>query len=388
MVNWQEAGKTWPQPHPHAVRLPRGLVWDQHYRHSHPQCEGGMPGSFELREDMGPDRLQAVEDWLRVEEFAFRFRQRRCRVWTRPDRPGEGLRPHRIEEDENSTEYPSGATINVSMWDMIEKNFPEPGTERTLQGSSSSASPGKEKRSAGGKKRDQKRREYQESLAAEAAQGAKGGTPARSPQRASGGHHPGHTTLGDFLQVAKHAMAEPRQLHLRKSGPSSDVESAHRGRRPADQASSSSSVAPDQRDVASACKRACGVPCNLRVARHRATQQNAAVEGAAGIAQQEAAEWAHGMAIHASTVPAIAAGLTAAAAHEAATAQVKGEVAAAAEEARLTQEAIACKEAEVKALEEALAQERAKKEAEERGGGILSPLAGASPAPAPGEPVP
>ena len=209
-------------------------------------------------------------------------------------------------------------------------------------------------------------REYQESLAAEAAQGAKGGTPARSPQRASGGHHPGHTTLGDFLKVAKHAKAKPRQLLLRKSGPSSDVESAHRGRMPADQASSSSSVAPDQREVARACEGACGVPCNLRVARQRATQQKAAMEGAVGIAQQEAAEWQHGMAIHASTVAAIAAGLTAGAAHESATAQVKGEVAAAAEEARLTQEAIACKEAEVKALEEALAQERAKKEAEER----------------------
>ena len=132
------------------------------------------------------------------------------------------------------------------------------------------------------------------------------------------------------------------------------MESAHRGRMPADQASSSSSVAPDQRDVARACERACGVPCNLRVARQRARQHNAAMEGAVGIAQQEAAEWAHCMAIHASTVAAIAAGLTAAAAHEAATAQVKGEVAATAEEARLTQEAIACKEAEVKALEEAL----------------------------------
>ena len=258
-----------------------------------------------------------------------------------------------------------GATFNVSMWDMIEKNFLEPGSERRLHGSSSSASPGKDKRSAGDRKRDQKWREYQESLAAEATQGAKGGTPAPSPQRASGGHHPGHTTLGDFLQVAKHAKAKPCQLPLRKSGPSSDVESAHRGRMPADQASSSS-VAPDQRDVARACERACGVPCNLRVARQRAMQQNAAMEGASGIVQQEAAEWAHGMAIHASTVAAIAAGLTAAAAHEAATAQVKGEVAPAHEEARLTQEAIACKEAEVKALEEALAQERAKKEAEER----------------------
>ena len=76
--------------------------------------------------------------------------------------------------------YPSGASINVSLWDVIEKNFPEPGSERRLQGSSS-ASPGKEKRSAGDKKRDRRWREYQESLAAEAAQGAKGGTPAPVP---------------------------------------------------------------------------------------------------------------------------------------------------------------------------------------------------------------
>ena len=365
MVNWDEGGKTWPQPRPHAARLLRGLLWGQQYCHSNPQCEGGMPGSFQLREDMGEDRLRAVEEWLRAEGYEYRFRRKRWTTLTRLDRPGEELRPDGIEEDENPNEYLSGASINVSMWDMMEKEFPALGNERRLQGSSS-ASPGKEKRSAGDRRRDRKWREYVESLAAEAAQGARGGTPAHSPQRANGGHHPGHTTLGDFLQVAKPAKAQPRQLHLRKSGPSSDVESAHRGRMPADQASSSSSVAPDQRDVARACERACGVPCNLRVARQRATQQKAAVEGAVGIAQQEAAEWAHGMAIHASTVAAIAAALTAVAAHGAATAQVNGEVAAADEEARLTLEAIACKEAEVKALEEALAQERAKKEAEER----------------------
>ena len=135
---------------------------------------------------------------------------------------------------------------------------------------------------------------------------------------------------------------------------------------PADQASSSSSVAPDQRDVARACERACGVPCILRVARQRATQQNAAVEGAVGIAQEEATDGGRGMAFHASTVAAIAAGLTAAAKQEAATAEVRGEVAAAAQEIRLAQEAIVRKEAELKALEEALAQERARKEAEER----------------------
>ena len=362
MVNWQEAGKTWPRPHPHAAHLLRALVWDQHYRHSHPQCEDGMPGSFEFRTDMAPDRLQALEDWLRAEGFAFRFQQRRWRTWTRPDRPGEGLRPDGIEEDENSNEYPSGASINVSMWDMIEKNFPEPGSERRLQGSSSSASPGKEKRSAGDRRRDRKWREYQEFLAAEAAQGARGGTPAHSPQRANGGHHPGHATLGDFMEVAKQTKAKPRPLLLRKSGPSSDVESAQRGRMPADQASFSGSVAPHQRDVARACERTCGVPCNLRVARQRATQQNAAVEGAVGIAHEDATEWGRGMDYHASTMAAIAAGLTAAAAHEAVAARIR----ATDEEARLTQEAIACKEAEVNALEEALAQERAEKEAEER----------------------
>ena len=82
MVNWQEAGNTWPLPQTHAVHLLRGLVWGQHYRHSNPQCEGGMPGSFELREDMGADRLQAVEDWLRVEGYAYRLRQKRWKVWT------------------------------------------------------------------------------------------------------------------------------------------------------------------------------------------------------------------------------------------------------------------------------------------------------------------
>ena len=144
------------------------------------------------------------------------------------------------------------------------------------------------------------------------------------------------------------------------------MESAQRGRMPADQASSSSSVAPDQREVARACERACGVPCNLQFAQQRATQQNAAVEGAVGIAQEEAADWGRGMGFHASTVAAIAAGLTAAAAQEAATARVRSEVAAAAQEPRLAQEAIPRKEAEVKALEEAFAQERARKEAEER----------------------
>ena len=212
-MNWQGAGQTWPLPDPHAVRLLRGLVWGQHYRHSNPQCEGGMPGSFELREDMGDDRLQAVEDWLRVEGYTYRFRQKRWWVWTCPDRPGKGLRPDGIDEDKDPNEYPWGATINVSIWDMMEKKLPEPGNERTLQGSNSSVSPGKQKRSAGDKKREKKWREYQESLAAKAAQAAenktKGGTPAPSPERASGGHHPATPPLATSLRSPRRPRPSP-----------------------------------------------------------------------------------------------------------------------------------------------------------------------------------
>ena len=349
MVNWDEAGKTWPQPHPHAARLLRGLLWGQHYRHSNPQCEGGMPGCFELREDMGEDRLRAVQDWLQVEGYAYRFRRKRWRVWTRPDRPGEGRLDQRLHVGHDGEGVPgAGERAHAAgqqqqqclSWEGEAFRW---GQEAGQEVAGVPGIPGR---------RSRPRRQ--------------GRNPSPHPQPAGSGHHPGHITLGEFLEVAKQAKAKPRPLLLRKSGPSSDVESAHRGRMPADQASSSSSVAPHQRDVARACERTCGVPCNLRVARQRATQQNAAVEGAVGIAHEEATEWCRGMAYHASTVAAIAAGLTAAAAHEAAAARIRAEVAAAAEEARLTQEAIACKEAEVRALQEALAQERAKKEAEER----------------------
>ena len=139
MVNWDEAGKTWPQPHPHAARLLRGLLWGQQYRHSNPQCEGGMPGSFELHEDTGEDRLWAVEEWLRAEGYEYRFRRKRLRTWTSPDRPGEWLRLDGIEEDEKPNEYPSGASINVSMSDVIEKEFSSRGTSAVCRAAAAAA---------------------------------------------------------------------------------------------------------------------------------------------------------------------------------------------------------------------------------------------------------
>ena len=359
MVNWQEAGKTSPRPHPHAARLLRGLVWAQHYRHSHPQCEGGMPGSFELRTDLAPDRLQAVEDSLRAEGFPFRFQQRRWRTWTRLDRPGERLRPDGIREDEKPNEYLSGASINVPMWDMIEKNFPEPGSERRLQGSSSSASPGEGEAVRRGQEAGPKVAGVPGVPGRRSRPRRQGRNPScqpptdRSPPRP---HHPRRLLPSRQADQGQAPSAAPEEVRPQQ----------RRGVSPPREDAGRPGQLKRQRRSRPKCERACGVPCNLQVARQRAMQQNAAMEGASGIAQQEAAEWAHGMAIHTSTLAAIAARLTAVAAHGAATAQVNGEVAAAEEEARLTLEAIACKEAEVKALEEALAQERAKKEAEER----------------------
>ena len=45
MVNWQEAGKTWPLPHPHAVRLLRGLVWGRTTPTAIPSAKAACPGA-------------------------------------------------------------------------------------------------------------------------------------------------------------------------------------------------------------------------------------------------------------------------------------------------------------------------------------------------------
>ena len=55
-------------------------------------------------------------------------------------------------------------------------------------------------------------------------------TPAPNPGRANDGHHPKAAILGDFFAVARRSKAKPRPLALRRSGPSSNVESAHKGR--------------------------------------------------------------------------------------------------------------------------------------------------------------
>ena len=176
-----------------------------------------------------------------------------------------------------------------------------------------------------------------------------------------------------FAKRSKANLARP--LHLKRSGPSSDVESAHWGAPPSPGPSASSSnivalpPAAQGGEVARASKRVCGVPCNHRVARDRAAQKNTAVDGAVLITQDKTAHWDQGMAIHALAVPAISAALTAAAARETAAAHERHEVeaaareTAAAREARVAQVAVAKKEAVVKALEQALAQERARKEA-------------------------
>ena len=183
-----------------------------------------------------------------------------------------------------------------------------------------------------------------------------------APTPDKGNPHPRAATLGDFMEVARRSKDKPaRPLQLKRSGSGSDVEWAHRGAlpRPGPSASSSSSLAPpfsapQRGKVARGSERVCGVLCNLRIARERARQQNAALEGAVLIAQGETARRDHGMVINASAVAAISAAPTAPVAREA----------AAAREARAAQEAMVKEEAEVKGSEQALAQERARKGAE------------------------
>ena len=101
-------------------------------------------------------------------------------------------------------------------------------------------------------------------------------------------------------------------------------------------------------------------------------QQSGAVQGAILIAQEKATPWEHGMALQAPAVVAILAAVTATAAREAVAARERREAeaaareAAAAHEARAAQEAIAKREVELRAWEEALAQDMAQREAEER----------------------
>ena len=113
--------------------------------------------------------------------------------------------------------------------------------------------------------------------------------------------------------------------------------------------------------VVRACERLCEVTCNLPVARERAVEQNAAIEGAIVLPEQETAEWQERMANIAWIVAGITDAATAVAAPKAAVAGERRGAEAAAREAaaplerRAIEEAIAKREAEVRALEEALA---------------------------------
>ena len=73
------------------------------------------------------------------------------------------LCPDGYEDEVDDNEYRPSQRINVSILDVIEKEFREPGQERKLL-----KSPGDKKRSSGGKKRDKKWKDFQEFQAAQA----------------------------------------------------------------------------------------------------------------------------------------------------------------------------------------------------------------------------
>ena len=100
---------------------------------------------------MRADRLQALEDWLQVEGHSHHFLQRRWRVWRLNPRSREGLCPDGYEDEVGDNMYGSGQRINVSILDLVEKEFRKPRQKRKLRKSARD-----EKPSSGNKKRDKK----------------------------------------------------------------------------------------------------------------------------------------------------------------------------------------------------------------------------------------
>ena len=262
MVNRQQAGKTWPGPHPHAVIVLQGLIWDQHYRHSNPQCEGGFPETFELKEDMGADRLQALEDWLQPEGYGYLFRQRRWRVWRLKPSAGEGLCLDGYEDEVDDNEYRPGERINVSVWDVIEKEVREPGQERKLR-----KSPGDKKRPSGDKKRDKKWKEFQEFQASQARALVPIGEPA-TPERPRSSSTPGEDAMADVHMGTPEAHPAPATSSSSDLAASSSSTAAASSSSPAREPTTRSARSnPDVEECgkrAEECERCTGRPCHLR----------------------------------------------------------------------------------------------------------------------------
>ena len=82
---------------------------------------------------MGADCLQALGDGLQVAGYSYRLRQSRWRVWRLKPRSGEGVCPDGYEDEVGDNEYRPAQRINVSIWNVIEKEFCEPGLERKLR---------------------------------------------------------------------------------------------------------------------------------------------------------------------------------------------------------------------------------------------------------------
>ena len=177
-----------------------------------------------------------------------------------------------------------------------------------------------------------------------------------APTPGKGGPHPRAATAGDFMEVAKRSKAKPaRPLHLKRSVPSSDVESALLGAptRPGPSASSSSSLVQAFAAPQARLRRALQPQCCPRPS-HAAESYGGRscpdCSGRSSLLGQQRGNPRLGYGGHLGALTATAA-WEAAAARERREAEAAAREAAAACEACAAQEAMAKKEAEVKALE-------------------------------------
>ena len=177
-------------------------------------------------------------------------------------RAGEGLCPDGYEDEVDDNEYRPGKRINVSMWDVIEKEFREPGQERKLR-----KSPGDKKRSSGDKKRDKKWKEFQEFQAAQARALVPIGEPT-TPERPRSPSTPVKDAMGDVHMDTPEAHPAPATSSSSALAASSSstaaASSSSSAREPTTRSARSILDVEECGKRAEECERCTGRPCHLR----------------------------------------------------------------------------------------------------------------------------
>ena len=166
------------------------------------------------------------------------------------------------EDEVSDNKYRPGQRINVSMWDVIEKEFRDRGQERKLR-----KLPGDKKRSSGDKKGDRKWKEFQEFQAAQARALVPIGE-CTTPERPRSPYTPGKDAMGDVHMGTPEAHPAPATSSSSALAASSSstaaASSSSPAREPTTRSARSIPNVEECRKRAEECERCTGRPCHLR----------------------------------------------------------------------------------------------------------------------------